>query len=84
MDRIRSGTRLICYVEPGVADAHARVEAARQRLALEPIDIVVATPVQRANDVEEHDYIHLADIGPGEPTDGYLGVWMTLDELEGT
>ena len=33
-------------------------------------------------DVEEHEYSHITDIAPGEPTSRYLGVWMTLDELE--
>ena len=65
------------------ADAHARVAAARDRLGLEPIDIVRATPRQMANDVAEHEYSHILDIGPGEPTAEYLGVWMTLAELEG-
>jgi hypothetical protein len=85
VDRIESGTRLLVYVDPAVpsADAHARVAAARQRLGLEPIDIVVATPEQQVNDVAEHEYSHILDIGPGEPTAEYLGVWMTLDELEG-
>ncbi len=85
MDQIQSGTRLLVYVDPalGDADAHARVAAARGRLGLEPIDIVRATPEQMANDVAEHEYIHVVDIGPGEPTAGYLGVWMTLAELEG-
>ena len=85
MDRIQSGTRLLVYVDPSVddADAHARVAAARERLGLEPIDIVRATPLQMANDVAEHEYIHLTDIGTGEPTAEYLGVWMTLAELEG-
>ena len=45
MDRIQSGTRLIVYVDPSVpdGDAHARVAAARERLGLEPADIVTAT-----------------------------------------
>ncbi len=84
MDDIESGTRLLVYVDPGLADpeAHARVAAARDRLGLEPIDIVRATPAQMANDIAEHEYSHLVDIGPGEPTAEYLGVWMTLEELE--
>ncbi len=84
MDRIESGTRLIVYVEPGVADqdAHERVAAARERLGLEPIDIVHATDDQMRADVEEHEYSHISDIAPGEPTSRYLGVWMTLPELE--
>ena len=84
MDRIESGTRLIVYVDSGVAepDAHARVAAARERLGLEPIDIVHATPDQVRADVEEHEYSHITDIAPGEPTSRYLGVWMTLEELE--
>ena len=85
MDRIESGTRLIVYVDPAVpdADAHQRVAAARDRLGLEPIDIVVATPTQMANDVAEHEYSHILDIAVGERTAEYLGVWMTLAELEG-
>jgi hypothetical protein len=85
MDRIESGTRLLVYVDPSVpdAEAHQRVASARDRLGLEPIDIVRATPEQMHNDVAEHEYSHLLDIGPGEPTAEYLGVWMTLDELEG-
>jgi hypothetical protein len=85
VDQIESGTRLLVYVDPSVdqTDAHARVAAARARLGLEPIDIVVATPEQMANDVAEHEYSHLSDIGPGELTAEYLGVWMTLAELEG-
>ncbi len=84
-ENLESGTRLLVYVDPSVdsTDAHTRVAAARGRLGLEPIDIVVATADQMANDVAEHEYSHLADIGPGEPTAEYLGVWMTLDELEG-
>jgi hypothetical protein len=85
VDNIESGTRLLVYVDPSVdqADAHARVTAARSRLGLEPIDIVVATPEQMANDVAEHEYSHILDIGPGERTAEYLGVWMRLAELEG-
>ena len=64
------------------ADAHARVVAARARLGLEPIDIVHATPDQTRAHVEEHEYSHLSDIAAGEPTSRYLGVWMTLAELE--
>ncbi|HVN50540.1 MAG TPA: hypothetical protein VMT43_03860 [Acidimicrobiales bacterium] len=84
MDRIESGTRLIVYVDPAVPsdDAHARVAAARERLGLEPVDIVFATDDQRRADVDEHDYTHVDEIGPGEPTSRYLGVWMTLPELE--
>jgi hypothetical protein len=84
VDRIQSGTRLIVYVDPDVPyeDAHARVAAARERLGLEPIDIVPATDAQRHADVAEHEFTHIDDIGPGEPTAGYLGVWMTLPELE--
>jgi hypothetical protein len=84
VDNIESGTRLLAYVDPSVpsGDAHQRVNAARATLGLEPIDIVVATPVQMHNDVAEHEYSHILDIGPGEPTAEYLGVWMTLDELE--
>ena len=84
MDRIESGTRLIVYVDPTVpsSDAHARVAAARERLGLEPVDIVVATDAQRHADVTEHEYTHIDDIGPGEPTSRYLGVWMTLPELD--
>jgi hypothetical protein len=84
VDRIESGTRLIVYVEPGVAqqDAHDRVAAARARLGLEPIDIVHADEAQMRADVEEHEYSHITDIAPGEPTSRYLGVWMTLLELE--
>jgi hypothetical protein len=85
VDRIESGTRLIVYVDPGVAEqtAHARVATARERLGLEPIDIVHATPDQMRADVEEHEYSHITDIATGEPTSRYLGVWMTLAELEG-
>jgi hypothetical protein len=84
MDRIQSGTRLLVYVDPAVpdADAHERVTAARQRLGLEPMDIVRATPEQMRADVEERELTHISDIGEGEPTAGYLGVWMTLAELE--
>jgi len=84
VDRIQSGTRLIVYVDPGVPldEAHARVAAARQRLGLEPIDIVEATDEQRHADVAEHEYTHIDDVGAGEPTAAYLGVWMTLAELE--
>jgi hypothetical protein len=84
MDRIQSGTRLLVYVDPSVpiGEAHARVAAARDRLGLEPMDLVPATDGQRHADVAEHEYTHIDDIGPGEPTAGYLGVWMTLDELE--
>jgi hypothetical protein len=84
MEQIESGTRLIAYVDPAVADgeAHDRLAAARAALGLEPIDIVRATPEQAENDVAEHEYTHIFDIGPGEPTAQYLGVWMTLPELE--
>jgi hypothetical protein len=84
MDRLRSGTRLLVYVDPSVpsAEAHQRLDVARAALALEPADLVVATDEQRHNDVAERELTHLADIGPGEPTDEYLGVWATLDELE--
>jgi hypothetical protein len=84
MDRIESGTRLIVYVDPGVPEpeAHERVAAARARLDLEPVDIVHATEAQMRADVEEHEYSHLPDIAAGEPTSRYLGVWMTLEELE--
>ena len=85
MQRIQSGTRLIVYVDPSIDndEAHQRVTAARQRLALEPIDIVRADSAQVEADVEEHEYSHISDIRAGEPTAGYLGVWMTLAELEG-
>ena len=33
-------------------------------------------------DIEEHEYSHISDIAAGEPTSRYLGVWMTLPELE--
>ena len=84
MDRIQPGTRLLVYVDPAVpdAEAHDRVDSARARLGLEPIDIVRATEAQARADVEERELSHLADIEPGEPTAGYLGVWMTLSELE--
>jgi len=84
VDDIQSGTRLIVYVDPAVpdAEAHERVTAARTRLGLEPIDIVRASDAQARADVEEHEFSHISDIGPGEPTAGYLGVWMTLAELE--
>ena len=84
MDRIQSGTRLLVYVDPAVptAEAHARVAAARDRLALEPVDLVPATDEQRHADVAEHEYTHIDDVGAGEPTAAYLGVWMTLAELE--
>jgi hypothetical protein len=84
MKRIESGTRLIVYVDPSVpsAEAHERVAAARARAGLEPIDIVPADEAQVRADVAEREFSHLSDIGAGEPTSRYLGVWMTLDELE--
>jgi hypothetical protein len=84
LDRIESGTRLLVYVDPDVVeqDVHDRVTSARSRLGLEPVDIVPATEAQMRADVEEHEYSHITDIAPGEPTSRYLGVWMTLGELE--
>ena len=85
MDRIESGTRLHGLRRSGGARRPRptdRVAAARDRLGLEPIDIVAATAEQMTNDVAEHEYSHILDIAPGERTADYLGVWMTLAELE--
>jgi hypothetical protein len=81
---IESGTRLLVYVDPAVpeAAAHDRVAAARAVLQAEPMDIVRADAAQAHADVEERHLTHISDIGPGEPTAEYLGVWMTLVELE--
>jgi hypothetical protein len=84
VDRIQPGTRLIVYVDPSVpeAEAESRARAAEARLGLEPADLVPATDEQMRNDVAQREFTHIDDIGPGEPTAEYLGVWMTLSELE--